>query len=147
MKPAARKMTVAMMGISASSAQRSPRYGTRNGTRKTPSTMPVPSTMAKYVSPARTVLLKGWCAKRMSRETSRPRSAGAVGNRMKERDQRLYSLPIVSDLRCSSEQLFTLLLRLADSEQRQKSHLVASFLYRTMAKSDEFMEIASKAGQ
>jgi hypothetical protein len=45
--PAAKKITVAMIGISDSSAQRSPMRGTRKGTRTTPSMNPVPITMAK----------------------------------------------------------------------------------------------------
>ena len=56
MYPAAKKITAAMMGISASSAQRSPMRGTSIGTRNTPSTKPVPSTIAKYTSAARMVL-------------------------------------------------------------------------------------------
>ena len=55
MYPAATKITVAMTGISASSAQRSPMRGTSIGARKTPSTKPVPSTIAKYTSAARIV--------------------------------------------------------------------------------------------
>ena len=47
------KITTAMTGISASSAQRWPKRGTINGTRITPSTKPLPSTMAKYASAGR----------------------------------------------------------------------------------------------
>lgn len=75
--------------------------------------------------PGATVLLKGRSAKRVSSDTSPPRSAGAAGSRMKEQDQRLYSLPIVSDLDCSNEQLFKLQLRLGNlSKRKSRSSLV-----------------------
>ena len=45
-----------LMDISASSDQRSPVRVTRNGTRKAPRMKPVPTTSAKYMSPARMVL-------------------------------------------------------------------------------------------
>ena len=60
-----RDCIAAIIGISASSAQRSPMRGTRNGTRTTPRTNPVPSTIVKYKNPARMVFSMAYYTRRV----------------------------------------------------------------------------------